>query len=147
MVPPSLPHFLPNLMLLCAALGCSGPDAVVRPTPPPPASCALDCSPSFGCLGLDNGLVKARALMVKCVGDQASKGHISRAHRCYRAARLLESARWWLTTLQVPDHINKVYQPSPSRHRAFLCSIQRLGKCSTATEVEQRYLEMIKYYP
>jgi len=101
----------------------------------------------MGCLSLDNGLVKARALMVSCVGDQASRGHIGRAHRCYRAARLLESARWWLTTLQVPDHINKVYQPSPGRHRAFLCSIQRLGECRTAEEVEKRYQEMIRYYP
>ena len=113
----------------------------------PPATCKLACRPSLGCLGLDTDLVKARALMVSCVGDEASRGHISRAHRCYRAVRLLESARWWLTTLQVPDHINKVYQPSPSRHRAFLCSIQRLGRCRTASEVEQRYLEMIRYYP
>ena len=98
-------------------------------------------------MSLDHDLVAARRIMVKCVGDQAAKGHVARAHSCYRAVRLLESARWWLTTLQVPDLVSRVYQPSPSRHRAFLCSIQQLGKCRTAEEVELSYLEMVRRYP
>ena len=135
-----------SVLLLGYTPGCSTASDTVRPTPIDPV-CALTCNPAGGCLGLNRELVAARQIMVSCVGDQAARGHLGRAHSCYRAVRLLESARWWLKTLQVPDMVNRVYQPSPSRHRAFLCSIQSLGKCRTSEDVERRYLEMIRRYP
>lgn len=146
MAPSIHPLPISVFFLLCLTLGCSTTEDAVRPTPVDPR-CVLTCDPARDCSILDHDLVKARQLMVKCVGQQAGKGHVGQAHGCYRAVRLLESARWWLTTLQVPDLVNRVYQPSPSRHRAFLCAIQRLGKCRTVQEVERRYLEMIRYYP
>jgi hypothetical protein len=81
------------------------------------------------------------------VGREAQKGHLDTAHRCYRALRLLESARWWTRTLMTPDQQLKVYQPPEVIRDDFLCCIERLVQAKTPDEVERLYLEMVKNYP
>ena len=61
--------------------------------------------------------------------------------------RLLESARWWLTTLTSRDDLGTVYQPAETVRQEFLCRIERLARATTAEEVERLYLDMIRSFP
>jgi hypothetical protein len=101
----------------------------------------------MSCRGLDAELVAARRPLLACIGQEASRGHLSEAHRCYRSLRLLESARWWLETILGQDELETVYQPAETIRSEFLCRIEQLARAKTATEVEQLYLEMIRSYP
>jgi hypothetical protein len=101
------------------------------------------------CAGLDAQLVSARQPLLACVGDQARRGHLPDAHRCYRALRLLESARWWLRTIlsQEQDELGSVYQPSETVRLEFLCRIEQLAGSTTAQAVERLYIDMIRSFP
>jgi len=141
---------LSQALILTASLttaGCTPARPQAGPPARPARACELSCEPRQGCAELADDLLGARKLMIQCVGQEADRGHLADAHRCFRAARLLESARWWLRTLMVSDEVTRVYQPSPQRHRRFLCSIQRLARCQTSAQVEAAYLDMIQHYP
>jgi hypothetical protein len=119
--------------------------------PPPPAKiykpCTPRCQQNNTCDALDAKLVEARHPLLTCVGQQASKGNLAGAHRCYRSLRLLESARWWVKTLLGQDELHAVYKPSSVITREFLCQIEALTRARTPDEVERIYLEMIRSYP
>jgi len=101
----------------------------------------------MSCPDLDGALVAARQPLLECVGGEARRGHLAGAHRCYRALRLLESARWWLRTLIGQDEMASVYQPSETVRLEFLCRIEQLARARTADEVERLYLDTIRSYP
>jgi hypothetical protein len=119
--------------------------------PPPRAKIAKPCIPSCektsSCGQLDAQLVAARQPLLDCIGEQARRGNLEHAHRCYRSIRLLESARWWLKTLTGQDDVHKVYSPSDTFKREFLCRIEALSRARTPQKVEALYLEMIRSYP
>lgn len=119
--------------------------------PPPPAKvykpCTPTCQQNNTCDALDAKLVDARQPLLACVGQQASKGNLAGAHRCYRSLRLLESARWWIKTLMSQDELHAVYKPSSVITREFLCQIESLTRARTPDEVERIYLETIRSYP
>jgi hypothetical protein len=127
--------------MLCTS--CSAAPAS-RPRSEP---CVPSCERTQSCGGLDARLLAARAPLLACVGENARGGRLAEAHRCYRALRFLESARWWLITLTGPDEMSSVYQPSESIRLEFLCRIEQLARAKTAAEVERLYLETIQSYP
>ena len=118
---------------------------------PPPSTTSAPCTPAClrtsSCAGLDARLVDARQPLLACVGEEARRGNLARAHRCYRALRLLESARWWLKTLLGQDELHVVYMPADNIKAEFLCRIEALSRARTPAEVETLYLEMIRSYP
>jgi hypothetical protein len=87
--------------------------------------------------------------MLDCVGKHAHAGRLDRAHRCYRALRLIESARWWLRTLASDDALlpNMYRVPVETVRQAFVCRIERLAGARTAAEVEARSLQMVQAFP
>lgn len=111
------------------------------------AACRPRCQPGSGCPELDAALVSARAPLLRCVGEAAGHGRLADAHRCYRAIRFLESARWWLQTLLGSDEMSAVYQPAESVRLEFLCRIEQLARARTAAEVERLYLDTIRAFP
>ena len=120
------------------------------PAPPPrsiPKQCVPECHRTQSCRKLDADLVEARTPLLACVGREAQHGNLDRAHRCYRALRLLESARWWLETLIGQDELHKVYSPAETVRLEFLCRIEALSRAHTPEEVEALYLDMIRSYP
>lgn len=127
--------------VLCAA--CALPS---RPAVKP---CSPACARQADCAGLDERLLQARAPLLGCVGRATRHGHLDRAHRCYRALRLIESARWWLRTLNAEDaSLPAVYGvPVETVRLDFLCRLRRLAGARTPEEVERRYLDMIRAYP
>ena len=138
------------LPLLLAALSFSACAAHGSPvTPERSAPCTPRCRRENNCHLLDDRLVAGRAPLLACVGQQARRGHLDRAHRCYRALRLIESARWWLRTLAKDDSVlPTVYRVPVETVRAeVLCRLEALAGARTPAEVEQRYLEMIRAYP
>ena len=130
------------LALILAAQGCCASRAT---TPVGPAAATCDTTASD--TELDAKLQSLRNKMMECIGREAKRGHVGITHQCYRALRLVESARWWLKTLVMPQNRLPVYQPSEVFRLRFLCSIERLTRAVTPRQVEQRYLEMIRYYP
>lgn len=139
--PPTLVLVAASLLLLDA---CSSPSA--KPERPP-RSCVPDCHRRASCAELDARLVDARQPLLACVGRAAGHGNLARAHRCYRALRLLESARWWLKTLLGQDELDSVYMPADNIKLEFLCHIEALSRARTAEKVEALYLDMIRSYP
>ncbi len=124
--------------------------AACSTAPPRPASlpsCRPRCQPASGCPELDAALVAARRPLLACVGEEARHGRLAEAHRCYRALRFLESARWWLSTLLGSDEMSAVYQPAESVRLEFLCRIERLVGARTAADVERHYLDTIRAFP
>jgi len=87
--------------------------------------------------------------MLRCIGEKGRQGDLERAHRCFRALRLLESARWWLRTLLGENGLTPaVYRvPVETVKNEFLCRIERLTRAKTPREIEQIYLEMVRSYP
>jgi hypothetical protein len=140
-----LPALLLPALLLPALLlfGCAG--AATRPASIAP--CRPRCQAATGCPELDAELVSARRPLLLCVGEEARRGHLAAAHRCYRALRFLESARWWLRTLLGSDEMSTVYQPAESVRVEFLCRIELLVRARTAAEVERLYLDTIRAFP
>jgi len=119
---------------------------------PLPASrpCVPACHRAQRCGELDGRLLAARQPLLACIGDEARRGHLSNAHRCYRSLRLLESARWWLASLlggDEPGGIGLVYQPSDTVRLEFLCRIEQLARARSPSEVERLYLDTIRSYP
>jgi len=99
------------------------------------------------CGTLDARLVDARQPLLACVGREAGHGDLQAAHRCYRALRLLESARWWLMTITGQDELHRVYAPAETVRQEFLCRIESLTRARTPARVEALYLDMIRSYP
>jgi len=133
-----------SALLALAAQGCctnSGRPAA--PAGPPTAA----CSKAASYYELDLKLQTLRKKMMDCIGREARQGHLGTTHQCYRALRLVESARWWLKTLVMPQNHLSVYQPTEVFRLRFLCSIERLTAAKDPKQVEQRYLEMIRFYP
>jgi hypothetical protein len=131
-----------SLLLVTAA--CAPSEPIRRADPP---LCTPACQRNMSCAGLDAQLIAARAPLLECVGQEAQRGHLAGAHRCYRSLRLLESARWWLTTLTGRDDLGTVYQPAEMVRQEFLCRIEKLARATTAEEVERLYLDMIRSFP
>jgi hypothetical protein len=131
------------LLSACPTRGPSSPATEARPP------CTPQCRRDHTCHLLDDKLVAGRAPLLDCVGREARRGHLGRAHRCYRALRLIESARWWLQTLTSEDPVlPTVYRvPVETVRSEFLCRLEILARARTPVEVERRYLEMIKAYP
>lgn len=125
--------------------GCGPAPRTITPTTS--GLCTLDCEPASGCLDLADRLITLRDRMVRAVGTEAQAARLVRAHGYYRAVRLIESARFWLESLYAPDELQRVYQPSLSLYRRFLCAIQRLAEARSVAEVEERYLDMVRSYP
>ena len=123
--------------------GCLAPTA----TPLPPRPCIPRWQATASCPALDDDLVAARQPLLACVGHAADGGRLDEAHRCYRALRLLESARWWLETLSREDRLVPVYQPAEATRREFLCRLEGLAAARDAATVERLYLEMIRSFP
>jgi hypothetical protein len=96
---------------------------------------------------LDARLMEARQPLFACVAERARHGLLAEAHRCYRALRLLESARWWHKSLLDVNEMTRVYQPSETHRQEFLCRIEQLARARTPDEVERLYIEMIRSYP
>ena len=113
----------------------------------PSSSCVPECHRTQSCGELDRRLEAARQPLLRCIGEEARRGHLADAHRCYRSVRLLESARWWLGSLMGVDEISSVYQPSETFRLEFLCQIERLSRARSPDEVERLYLETIRSYP
>ena len=132
-----------SLLLALAAQGCCANSG--RPTTPSPPTAT--CSKAASYTELDLKLQNLRQKMMGCIGREARQGHVGMTHKCYRALRLVESARWWLKTLVMPHNRLPVYQPAEVFRLRFLCSIERLATARTPKQVEQRYLEMIRFYP
>ncbi len=132
-----------SLALALAAQGCCASKGTPATAKPP----AQDCKVESSYAELDVKLQKLRKKMMDCIGSEARQGHVGTTHQCYRALRLVESSRWWLKTLVMPKNRLPVYQPAEVFRRRFLCSIERLAAAQTPRQVEQRYLEMIRYYP
>jgi len=101
------------------------------------------------CADLDERLLQARQPLLDCIAREGRRSHIGQTHRCYRALRLIESARWWLRTLNASLGIMPpVYKvPTESLRQEFLCRIERLAAARTPHEVQRRYLEMVAAYP
>jgi hypothetical protein len=113
----------------------------------PQAHCTPACQKDMSCGDLDGSLLAARAPLMECIGLEAKRGHLGSAHRCYRALRLLESARWWLKSLIAQEEMMAVYHPSESVRQEFLCRIEQLARARRPGEVERLYLDMIRSYP
>lgn len=118
-----------------------------RPPVSPMLPCTPRCQANNTCHALDASLVLARKPLLQCIGQQAQRGHLVQAHRCYRSLRLLESARWWLKTLISQSASDGVYQISETTRREFLCKIEQLARSRTPEEVERVYMEMIRAFP
>jgi hypothetical protein len=90
-----------------------------------------------------------RQPLLACVGRATRHGHLDEAHRCYRALRLVESARWWLRTFATEESsLASVYRvPVETVHLDFLCRVRRLAAARTPEAVERLYLDMIQAYP
>jgi len=131
--------------VLLLTLGACAPAEPIRRADPSP--CAPACQRDHSCAALDAQLIAARAPLLRCVGQEAQQGHLAGAHRCYRSLRLLESARWWLTTLLDRDEMVTVYQPADTVRQEFLCRIEELARAKTAEEVERLYLDMVRAFP
>lgn len=132
------------ILLACPLLLAACPTPHPRPTP---RHCVPECQRTSSCPALDEKLVEARQPLLDCVGREARRGNLERAHRCYRSLRLLESARWWLETLIGQDALHKVYSPSETIRSEFLCRIEALSRARTPEQVESLYLDMIRSYP
>jgi hypothetical protein len=130
------------LALPLLASGC-GPVRVSEP----PSRCIPECHRNQSCAQLDARLEAARLPLLRCIGEEARRGHLDAAHRCYRSVRLLESARWWLSSLMGVDEVNGVYQPSETVRLEFLCHIERLSRAGSPDEIERLYLDTIRSYP
>ena len=113
----------------------------------PPHPCVPECQRTQRCGQLDSRLEAARQPLLRCIGEEARRGHLSDAHRCYRSVRLLQSARWWLSSLMGVDELSSVYQPSETVRLEFLCHIERLSRARSPAEVERIYLDTIRSYP
>jgi hypothetical protein len=131
-------------LLLLIALLCRCTPPSVAPSPRP---CVPACHRAGRCSDLDGQLLAARQPLLRCVGERARRGELTDAHRCYRALRLLESARWWLKTLLGQDELLTVYQVTESHRLEFLCRIAELARATTPGAVERLYLEMIRAFP
>jgi len=143
---PRTTSLLVSFTILLGGCPAAAPPAT-GPTTPGAASCRPRCRPENGCPELDAALVAARRPLLLCVGEQARRGRLADAHRCYRALRFLESARWWLRTLLGSDEMSAVYQPSETVRIEFLCRIEQLVRARTAAEVERLYLDTIRAFP
>jgi len=139
-----------RLNVICLALlstaGCPARAKLdVRATPP----CSLKCKKENNCSRLDAELVNARRPLLRCVGEEARRGHLDRAHRCYRALRLIESARWWLRTLTSDTGILPALYRGPveSMRQEFLCRVEKLATARTPAAVERLYLDIVRAYP
>jgi hypothetical protein len=132
------------LFAMAAGSAACGAHSHPRPSVKP---CKPECLATSACAELDTQLIEARRPLLKCVGEQARRGNLVGAHRCYRALRLLESARWWLKTLMGTDELHTVYMPSETIKNEFLCRIEALTRAQTPAEVERLYLDMIRSYP
>ncbi|MCB9555470.1 MAG: hypothetical protein H6707_05150 [Deltaproteobacteria bacterium] len=86
---------------------------------------------------------------MQCIAVAANKGRLDRAHACYRALRLLESARWWLKTMQAshPALPPVYHEPNEQRRLEFFCRLERLAEARSPSEVQRRYLAMIRSLP
>ena len=133
----------PVALLAIAAQGCCPGRG--RPAPVKPID--TNCRGAASYSELDQKLRNLRKKMMSCIGSEARQGHVGTTHQCYRALRLVESARWWLKTLVMPQNRLPVYQPAEVFRLRFLCSIERLAAATTPKQVEARYLEMIRFYP
>ncbi|MCA9670499.1 MAG: hypothetical protein KC503_33110 [Myxococcales bacterium] len=143
-------------LALVAALASAVASAAGCPAPPqPPKSptsvpCPVpSCRAKGTCDKLDDLLVASRKPMLDCIAKHARAGRLDRAHRCYRALRLIESARWWLRTLASDDALlPNIYRvPVEAVKQAFVCRIERMAQANTPPEIEARYLEMVQAFP
>lgn len=136
-----------SLMLLpmLVVTGCCA--RAPRPTTDKP--CIPRCQKTGDCTQLDAALQRTKKPLLACISRAGAAMDVGRTHRCYRALRLLESARWWLRTLEAELGVMpKVYRiPIETIRQEFFCRIERLGAARTAREVERRYLEMVQSYP
>lgn len=111
--------------------------------------CVPRCQKIGSCGQLDTALRAAKKPLLACISRAGASMDVGRTHRCYRALRLLESARWWLRTLDAELGVMpKVYRiPVETIRQEFYCRIERIGAARTAEQVERRYLEMVRSYP
>jgi hypothetical protein len=107
------------------------------------------CNTIEQCPELDERLVSARQPLFKCIATEAHAGRLDKAHRCYRALRLIESARWWLRTLTADrGELPSVYRtPVETFRNEFFCRIERLSTAAQPELIEQRYLDVIQAFP
>lgn len=131
------------LTLSMLAQGCCPPPGRTPATPRTLPSC--DHNPGYR--ELDQKLQTLRNKMLACVGREGSQGHVATTHQCYRGLRLVESARWWLKTLVMPENAIAVYQPAERLRLRFLCAIERLARAEDPGQIERRYVELIRHYP
>ena len=140
-----------SLLTICLAgilfAGCPAKSKITLR--PPPGPCLPRCKKNNSCDALDAQLVNARRPLLLCVGDQAKRGKLDRAHRCYRALRLIESARWWLRTLTSDTGILPALYRGPveTMRQEFICRVEKLSRARSAAEVEQLYLDIVRAYP
>lgn len=139
---------LASAAVLILSAGCSSQPkpAVAKPQP---KLCIPRCHRNKTCDELDAKLVAARQPLLRCIGREADHGRLANAHKCYRALRLIESARWWLRTLTSEDGImHSIYRVSVEPLRLnFLCQIERLTRARRPAEVEKIYLEIVRSFP
>jgi hypothetical protein len=139
---------LPLLLLTCLLGGCCTTTTRSCPSKTRFAPCLPICHEQQRCNQLDDKLVEARRPLLQCVARQGEQSHLGTAHRCYRALRLLESARWWLRTLMAERDSLRVYRvPSETARLNFLCLIEKLAQATKPREVERIYSEIVRSFP
>lgn len=148
MRPPPL-HFAPaaTITLLITVLGpwcgCATPPSA-KPTAPP---CQPRCERDRSCAALDEALLSARSPLLACVARAGAKSDLATTHRCHRALRLIENARWLLKTVQGETGFAPPVYNAPVSRREFFCRIEALAAARTAPEVERRYIALVRAYP
>lgn len=149
-IAPRRPLLKPLLTVIISCGVIAGCASVPKAKPASSKKCVAFCTTDIDCRKqLDDQLVAARKPLLSCVRLNADRGLFLDAHRCYRAMRLLESARWWLETIMmqapaVPD----VYPILADAFRTeFLCKLQRVAAAKNPEQIEQSYLDMVRAYP
>ncbi|MBW2732542.1 MAG: hypothetical protein JRH20_09120 [Deltaproteobacteria bacterium] len=109
--------------------------------------CRPQCERMRSCKSLDERLLAARRPLLACVARAGAKSDLASTHRCHRALRLIENARWLLRTVQADGDFTLPVYNAPLSRRSFFCHVEHLAAAPTAQAVEQRYLALVRAYP